>query len=256
MPHPPLAGPGRTGSAGWHRATQAAGWSALEVWRRERRGRRHRLLLVSVLASGVLAAVGASASLSFRTGNLPGPAWPLLAVAVAGIFVAMVIWPRSDPSRWARGAAGELVTAAMLESLPRRRWVVLHDLVLPGSRANVDHLVIGPTGVWVIDTKAYRSRVAVRRRRVLVAGAPMRTAAVRWESAVVSGLLGVGAHPVIAMHANGLPRRGRRVEGVRVLPAGQLVRRLRRGQHLRPRLRARDVRELGERAEKALERSG
>jgi hypothetical protein len=255
VPRPPLAGPGRTGSPGSHRATRAAGRSALEVWRRERRARWRRLVLVGAVALAALAAMVAWVGASGHMLNLHGPTWPLAVTAVTGTVAAVALWPRSDPSRWARGAAGELVTAAMLESLPRRKWIVLHDLALPGSRANIDHLVIGPTGVWVVDTKAYRSRITVRRRRVLVAGAPMRTAAVRWESAVVSGLLGVGARPVIAMHANGLPRRGRRVDGVRVLPAARLVRRLRRGQHLWPRLRPRDVRQLGQRAEKSLERT-
>ena len=199
--------------------------------------------------------MGAWAAVSLGLFHLPGPAWLLLALAAAGAGAMAVLWPRSDPSRWARGAAGEMVTAALLEKLPRTRWVVLHDLALPGSRANVDHLVIGPTGVWVVDTKAYRARVVARRRQVLVAGAPMRTSAVCWEAQMVSGVLGVGARPVIAMHAKGLPRRGRRVEGVRVLPATQLVRRLRRGQHLWPRLGRRGVRELGHLAEQSLGRA-
>jgi Nuclease-related domain len=202
----------------------------------------------------VVGALGLWVAVSLGLATMRRPAWPLLVLALAGAAAAALLWPRSDPSRWARGAAGEIVTAAILEDLPRRRWVVLHDLAVPGSRANVDHLVIGPTGVWVIDTKAYRARVSVRRRQVLVAGAPLRTAAVCWEAKVVSGLLDVGARPVIAMHAKGLPRRGRRVGGVRVLPAAQLVRRLRRGQHLWPRLRTQDVHELGEVAEKSLKR--
>ena len=210
--------------------------------------------LIGVLALASVAAIFAWFALSLGVVRVGGPAWPLLMVAGAGTVACVLFWPRSDPSRWARGAAGEAVTAAILESLPRRRWVVLHDLALPGSRANVDHLVIGPTGVWVVDTKAYRARITVRWRQVLVAGVPLRTAPVRWEAEVVSELLGVGARPVIAMHANGLPRRGRRIDGVRVLPAAQLVRRLRRGRRLWPRLRPRNVLELGERAEKSLTR--
>jgi hypothetical protein len=34
--------------------------------------------------------------------------------------------------------------------------VVLHDLAVPGSAANIDHLAIGPSGVFVIDSKQYR----------------------------------------------------------------------------------------------------
>jgi hypothetical protein len=37
--------------------------------------------------------------------------------------------------------------------------VVLHDLAVPGSRANLDHLAIGPGGVFVIDSKHYRGRL-------------------------------------------------------------------------------------------------
>jgi hypothetical protein len=43
--------------------------------------------------------------------------------------------------------------------LERHGWVVLHDLAIPSSRANLDHLVIGPGGVFVIDSKHYRGRL-------------------------------------------------------------------------------------------------
>jgi hypothetical protein len=58
--------------------------------------------------------------------------------------------------RWERGATGEQRTAALLEPLEAAGFVVFHDLSLPGSRANLDHVVVGPTGVWLIDSKAYR----------------------------------------------------------------------------------------------------
>jgi Nuclease-related domain len=254
VPRPPLAGPGGTGLSASPRSTRAAGRSALMTWRQERRARRRRLVLLGLGVAGLGGAMGLWLGASVGLVGLGWPAWPLLVAVVVGAVTVALLWPRSDPSRWARGAAGELVTAALLERLPGRRWIVLHDLALPGSQANIDHLVIGPTGVWVVDTKAYRARVLPRRRQVLVAGAPVRTAAVRWEAQVVSRLLGVTARPVIAMHANGLPRRGRRVEGVRALPAPQLVRRLRRGQHLWPRLRPTGVRELAELAERSLKR--
>jgi hypothetical protein len=46
-----------------------------------------------------------------------------------------------------------------LAALERHGWAVLHDLALPGSRANLDHLAIGPGGVFVIDSKHYRGRL-------------------------------------------------------------------------------------------------
>jgi Nuclease-related domain len=41
----------------------------------------------------------------------------------------------------------------------RQGWAVLHDLAVPRSQANLDHLVIGPGGVFVIDSKQYRGRL-------------------------------------------------------------------------------------------------
>jgi hypothetical protein len=35
---------------------------------------------------------------------------------------------------------------------------VLHDRRIPGSRANIDHLVIHSAGVWVVDAKRYKGR--------------------------------------------------------------------------------------------------
>lgn len=243
------------------------GGSALAVWQQELARRKRRFTLAGL--AGVAAVLAASAAglpglvaalpgFGGRAGDWPvwgGPApwrWPALAAAGAlGCLVALV-WPRGDPGRWARGAAGELATAELLRGLRSRRWAVFHDLALPGSRANVDHLVIGPTGVWVVDTKSYRARAEAHWRRVTFGGVPLATGPVRWEAEVVSGILGAKARPVIAVHGTGLPRRGRSYHGVRVLPAGRLLRHLRRGRFLRPSLDALRARALAEVAEAKL----
>jgi hypothetical protein len=57
----------------------------------------------------------------------------------------------SQPTRaWAEGARGERATAHRLRRLERHGYLVLHDLQVPGSRANLDHLAIGPAGLFVI----------------------------------------------------------------------------------------------------------
>ena len=62
-----------------------------------------------------------------------------------------------------RGAAGEERTAHALAMLPASGWFVLHDVRWPGKRfANIDHVVVGPGGVFVIDSKAWSGRVEVR----------------------------------------------------------------------------------------------
>jgi hypothetical protein len=62
-----------------------------------------------------------------------------------------------------QGAEGERRTADALAMLPASGWFVLHDVRWPGKRfANIDHVVVGPGGVFVIDSKAWSGVVDVR----------------------------------------------------------------------------------------------
>ena len=63
---------------------------------------------------------------------------------------------------WERGAEGEEATANALAQLPTGTWTVFHDVKWPGRRyANVDHIVVGPPGVFVIDSKNWSGQVAI-----------------------------------------------------------------------------------------------
>ena len=152
----------------------------------------------------------------------------LASVGMAAGLATWLLKPDPDPDRWRRGAAGEVATAVLLTRLPRR-FVVLHDRRVPGSRANIDHLVIGPTGVWVVDSKVYRARLRIRRGAVWAGEYRVPTTPAAWEAERLARLLGVAARAVVAVHADGLRRRGKVIDGVRVIPAQRLCRRLRRG---------------------------
>lgn len=79
---------------------------------------------------------------------------------IGGAILAL----RSEPQHeraWAYGADGEERVARALAKYLNNEVVVLHDRRVPGSRANIDHIVIAPSGVWVIDTKRYKGKVAV-----------------------------------------------------------------------------------------------
>jgi hypothetical protein len=82
---------------------------------------------------------------------------PRLSLVVGGLAAMAAGWglrfrPSPETVAWRRGAAGERRTARLLAALERHGWAVLHDLAIPGSRANLDHLAIGPAGVFVIDS--------------------------------------------------------------------------------------------------------
>lgn len=61
------------------------------------------------------------------------------------------------------GAAREHLVAAALETLAPYGWTSLHDVHWPGRpKATIDHVVIGPGGVVVIDTRNWSGGVTVR----------------------------------------------------------------------------------------------
>jgi hypothetical protein len=62
-----------------------------------------------------------------------------------------------DMLRWNQGARGEERVGSVLASLRSRGFVALHDLEFGGG--NVDHVVVGPTGVFALETKAWRRKI-------------------------------------------------------------------------------------------------
>jgi Nuclease-related domain len=201
----------------------SAGTSAADEYARDRRRRRARAARGAgwALVGAIFAAGGT------RTEGLTRVI--LWALAGLGLLVAWWYWrTRPDPERWQRGAAGERATAVLLDRLPSRTWAILHDRQLPGSQANLDHLVVGPSGVWVLDSKTTRSTVRARWRTVRFGDRRLDTGPVKWEAQVVADRLGVPVRPLVVVHGRGLRRRGGRSAGVRVVPANQVVRYVRR----------------------------
>ncbi len=78
---------------------------------------------------------------------------------VGGVILALSDEPQSTRA-WAIGAKGEEQLAKALEGVPGIR--VLHDRRVPGTRGNIDHIVIGPAGVFVVDAKRYEGRIEIR----------------------------------------------------------------------------------------------
>ncbi|MFZ5848444.1 MAG: nuclease-related domain-containing protein [Actinomycetota bacterium] len=66
----------------------------------------------------------------------------------------------------AGGAFGEQATGKQLKKLEREGWIVLHDL--PRGSGNVDHVLVGTGGVFVLDSKRTDGRVVVDEGGVIV----------------------------------------------------------------------------------------
>ena len=72
------------------------------------------------------------------------------------VLLAVVYWAAESDSRLMerglKGRNGEAVVGDALESLRWEQYIVLHDVPFAGE-GNIDHLVSGPNGVFLVETK-------------------------------------------------------------------------------------------------------
>jgi hypothetical protein len=115
--------------------------------------------------------------------------WIVMTGAVAAIIVGVIWHPvvsiglllivasRARPAyrkmtNFRSGIAGEQDVTRLLAKLPDD-YAVVNDVMLPGQRGNVDHVVLGPCGLVVIETKRYRGSIACRQGRWSQNGRPL-----------------------------------------------------------------------------------
>jgi hypothetical protein len=80
---------------------------------------------------------------------------------LGGLILALSGEPQSTQA-WATGADGERALGERLDEIAAGGAVALHDRRIPGTRANIDHIVVAPAGVFVIDAKKYAGKVEKR----------------------------------------------------------------------------------------------
>jgi Nuclease-related domain len=78
---------------------------------------------------------------------------------LGGVILALTDEPQSTRA-WARGSQGEHDLANALAQVDGVR--LLHDRSVPGTRGNIDHVVIAAAGVFVVDAKRYEGTIRVR----------------------------------------------------------------------------------------------
>lgn len=129
------------------------------------------LLAVALLAFGSMLSW-----ISRWNGSVPSP-WLFTSLTVIALILCGLKFRQTlcHVRRLAMARDGERAVAEHLESeLRRDGFEFFHDI--PGDGFNIDHLVVGPTGTFVIETKTYskpvgrESRVAISDRGILVDG--------------------------------------------------------------------------------------
>jgi hypothetical protein len=76
----------------------------------------------------------------------------------------------ADSLSWYVGAKGEIVVGSLLETLPPE-WTVFHAIPLGASNSNIDHLIVGPGGIFTINTQHHSGQeIWVGKRAMTVGG--------------------------------------------------------------------------------------
>jgi hypothetical protein len=82
-----------------------------------------------------------------------------------GIAVTMtMVFFDSPPhhiERWRQGAEGEQATARALRRLVSDGWTLVHDVEI--GHGNLDHILVGPPGVFLLETKKLHGAMTVER---------------------------------------------------------------------------------------------
>jgi hypothetical protein len=164
---------------------------------------------------------------------------------IGGFILAVTDEPQSTRS-WATGARGEERVGRELNGLAGPDVRVLHDRKMPASKANIDHIAVGRSGVFVVDAKKYTGRPSLRvegglfrpRSEILMVGSRKHTSlvvGVQKQAAAVrarldaAGFAGIPLHGVLCFVNADWPLLGGdfTVDGVSVLWPGKLAKRIR-----------------------------
>ncbi len=98
----------------------------------------------------------------------------VLPLTAASLLVASLLWiiwslvqGMRRVERFFKGARGEERVSGILETLPDG-YHVFNDFVACGK--HIDHVVVGPGGVFSVETKFWRGKVTVEEGRILLDG--------------------------------------------------------------------------------------
>jgi nuclease-like protein len=134
-----------------------------------------------------------------------------LALAVIAIIADTIYRSRRNYSRTVRMTGAQRRTRRQLAKLGRAGYRAMHGNIIPGSEDQIDHLVVGPAGVFAIDSEAWDKHMPVRTssHKQLWLGPENkkdRLEHARWEAEraadLLSGAIGksIAVRPVVAVY--------------------------------------------------------
>jgi hypothetical protein len=127
-------------------------------------------------AAGVMRAIGPLLTAIFLCGIFVGAVLPRVGLGFSGagllVAAAFLLWAVRDGLRgldsFFKGARGEESVAVLLAALPRG-FHVFHDVPYGGA-GGIDHVAVGPSGVFAIETKCWSGTVTLEGGALLIDG--------------------------------------------------------------------------------------
>ncbi|MCP2349450.1 nuclease-related domain-containing protein [Nonomuraea roseoviolacea] len=133
---------------------------------------------------------------------------------------------------WRRASVAERRTEAQLRKLERNGYRTLHARAIPDTEAQIDHLVVGPTGVYAVDSEKWDKQLPVRVQmgKKLFHGPfdkKARLAEAKMEASAASELISkaygreVQVVPSLAIYGPAVPWKIMTIRGVDVYEGGR-----------------------------------
>jgi len=168
--------------------------------------------------------------------------WPVALIAAglilsAGALFSYRISPAFSPA--ARASSARRRTRRRLGRLGSAGYLALHDRAIPGTEQVIDHLLVGPAGIYAVDSEIWDRRLPVRATRSgkLFHGPrdqAERLDRARWEAGQAARLIGaalgqpITARPAMVIYGPTVPWIVVRIGGVDVFCGRRLRKYLRR----------------------------
>lgn len=197
---------------------RAGAWS-----RRNARELQYHFVRVHWPVFGVLALVFAATAPLYLL--FPEPARYLgLGAWIASYFwgAAMLITEGSGSSSFSVGEAGERWTSDELSPLKKRGWLLVNRVVL--RPWDIDHVLLGPAGVVVVETKSTATDWTDRwhRERIAAAAEQVRDNARDIRLMLRPDIKEAPVHAVVALWPSPPDDGIEAIDGVSVVPGGKL----------------------------------
>ena len=155
----------------------------------------------------------------------------ILILLVAAATAILLAWGDRRLGHFLKGAKGEEWVAHELAFLSSD-YTVFNGLRLGGGKQNFDHIIVGPAGLFVVETKNWKGSVEFRDGKLFAGGKEPSRPPIRQVKAATAELIScideagcgeIPIHSVLCFLCTELPEEGMNFNGVVICTGERLI---------------------------------